>query len=169
MPVGGYRLVARYDLLAMDPGESAVIVDWKTSKRRPAREWLGKKWQTLVYRYVLTEAGTHLNDGTRIAPGQIELVYWFAAAPKHVERFAYDDAQHAEAGERLRAAICAIAACESEEWPLTQSLRRCQYCVYRTLCEREEMAEPDGTAEPELEDDPFGFDFDLEQIAEVEF
>ncbi|MBL7201159.1 MAG: PD-(D/E)XK nuclease family protein [Anaerolineae bacterium] len=169
MRVGGLRLVARYDLLAIDPGGCAVIVDWKTSKTRSDRGSLERRWQTLVYRYVLAEAGTHLNGDTRIAPGQIELVYWFAAAPAQVERFAYDDGQHLAAGERLSATIAEIAACEFEEWPLTQNLRHCRYCAYRTLCERDKAAELGETVEPDLEDDLFEFDIDLEQIAEVEF
>ena len=32
-PVGSHRLLAKYDLVAIEPGSRAVIVDWKTSAR----------------------------------------------------------------------------------------------------------------------------------------
>ena len=36
-PIGEYRLLAKYDLLAVKPGEKAMIFDWKTYARRPQR------------------------------------------------------------------------------------------------------------------------------------
>jgi hypothetical protein len=48
-PVSGYRLVARYDLVALDPGKWAVIVDWKTSRKRSQPKWLAGRLQTKVY------------------------------------------------------------------------------------------------------------------------
>ena len=32
VPLGAHRLVAKFDLVAIDPGRRAVIVDWKTSR-----------------------------------------------------------------------------------------------------------------------------------------
>jgi CRISPR/Cas system-associated exonuclease Cas4 (RecB family) len=163
------RLVARYDLLAAEPGKRAVIVDWKTSPRRPSRLWLENRWQTRVYRYVLVEAGAQFNAGRPVTPGQVELIYWFAEFPQQVERFSYDADQHKAAGQALRQLADQIAAHKSPEWPLTEDLTRCRYCTYRTLCDRTKVAaEGEGLAE-ELEVDPFDFDLDLEQIAEVEF
>ncbi len=93
-PIGEHRLVAKIDLLAIDPGRRAVIADWKTSKRQAAN-WLAARLQTRVYRYVLAQAGAHLNDGADIAPEQIRSVYWFAVDPEHPESIGYDAAQMA--------------------------------------------------------------------------
>ena len=41
VPFGGRRLVAKFDLLAIVPGERVVIVDWKTSIRPP----IGSCWR----------------------------------------------------------------------------------------------------------------------------
>jgi CRISPR/Cas system-associated exonuclease Cas4 (RecB family) len=163
-----YRLMARYDLLAVDPGERAVIVDWKTNEKRPPRARLQDRWQTLVYRYVLVQAGTQLNGNRQWKPDQIELVYWFANYPAQPERFAYDDAQYAEDEWTLRATIGEIASGVQEEWALTDDLRQCRYCTYRTLCDREKV----DADTPEWEPEDAGIsdlEFDLEQVAEIEF
>jgi CRISPR/Cas system-associated exonuclease Cas4 (RecB family) len=166
MPVDPFRLVARYDLLTISPGRRAAIVDWKTTSRRPARAWLSLRWQTRVYRYVLSKAGAPLNDSQPFAPEQIELIYWFANFPHQIERFPYDANQQAQEERVLLQLIGEIAAHDPDEWPLTADLQRCQYCRYRTYCGREKMPVQ------ETEDDPdqvIDFDLDLEQIAEIEF
>jgi hypothetical protein len=47
-PLGPHRLSAKYDLLALDPGRRAVIVDWKTELKRPTRVQLAARMQTRV-------------------------------------------------------------------------------------------------------------------------
>lgn len=168
MPLGDYRLVARYDLLAIEPGQRAVIVDWKTTEKRSKRAWLEGRMQTLVYRYVLVKAGMELNGGESIAPDQVELIYWFAAFPRQVEHFIYDDDQHRRAGEYTSTTVAEIVATDLAEWPLTSEQHRCRYCRYRTLCDRQGMGgDSEADAETEAEQDPF--DVDMEQIAEIEF
>ena len=166
MRLGDHRLIARYDLLAIEPGNRAVIVDWKTGQKRPTRAWLEKRLQTQVYRHVLVRAGAHWNDGRPFSPEQVELVYWFANYAVQVERFPYDDAQHELVERQLTATIAEIVQLDRAQWPLTTDLRRCKYCPYRTLCDRE-VAEGVTEDEPENEADPF--DLVLEQIAEIEF
>ena len=82
VPVGNHRLLAKYDLVAIEPGRRAVIVDWKTSARRPTGAWLAARLQTRVYRYVLVRAGSQLNRGAALGPEQIEMIYWFADVPR---------------------------------------------------------------------------------------
>jgi len=163
------RLTARYDLVAIEPGQRAVIVDWKTSHKLPRRAWLEKRWQTLVYRYVLVEAGNQLQKGSPFAPAQVDLVYWFANYPGQVAHFPYDAEQHGAARETLVSTIAEILGKEDEAWSLTEDLQICRYCVYRTLCGREKAVEAETGFETDAEEDPFDFELDLQQIAEVEF
>lgn len=166
-PINRHALAARYDLVATEPGRRAVIVDWKTSVSRPSRAQLAARMQTLVYRYVLAEAGSEVNGGQRLAPEQIELVYWFANHPHQTERFAYDAATHAAAGERLRSVVAEIAELKTPTWPLATGIDECSRCPYQTLCGREV-----GTrAEEAMEHEPAAesLELDLEQIAEIEF
>jgi hypothetical protein len=170
-PLGGQRLVAKLDLVAVDPGQRAVIVDWKTSRRRPPRRWLAERLQTKVYPYLLVRAGGHLNGGQPFEPGQVEMIYWFADFPADPARFAYDAVQYETDGTYLASLIEEIAGqADDSSYPLTTQDRRCRYCPYRSLCQRGvragafERAEREG----ELEED-FGFSLDFEQIAEIEY
>jgi CRISPR/Cas system-associated exonuclease Cas4 (RecB family) len=166
VPLVGYRLLARYDMVATDPGRRAVIVDWKTTTSRPERAELAVHMQTQVYLYVLVEASAELNDGRRLAEDQVELLYWFADRPQRPERFTYDARAHTRAGKRLGDLVSEIAAVEAGEWPRTESTRQCRFCRYQTLCDPERSPDWDGTAiEPEID----SADLDLEQIAESEF
>ena len=175
-----YRLMARYDLLAIEPGRKAVIVDWKTNARRPPRARLKDRWQTRVYRYVLVRAGAQFNDDTQWKPDQVELIYWFANYAAQPERFPYDDAQYTEDEWALKTTIAEIdsrspgaqsgAASDAQgaQWPLTDDLSPCRYCTYRTLCDREKIDADEPEWEPE-DEGTFDLDIDLEQIAEIEF
>ena len=76
--LGGQRLVAKYDLLALEAGGAAVIVDWKTGERIPSQHHLRGRMQTVVYRYVLAQAGAHLY-GEPIPPERIRMDYVYVA------------------------------------------------------------------------------------------
>lgn len=168
-PLGGYRLLAKYDLIAIEPGKQAVIVDWKTSQHRPRRETLANRMQTVVYRYLLVEAGTHYNGGQPLEPEQIEMVYWFADYPTQPERFPYSAAEYAHDKARLAALADEIAAADNYPRVLeSEKDRVCRYCVYRTLCWDDVSAGP--LAEMDVEHDDLSLDdLDLDQIAEIAF
>jgi CRISPR/Cas system-associated exonuclease Cas4 (RecB family) len=170
-PVGRHRLVARYDLLALEPGRHAVIVDWKTNQKRPDSPALAARMQTRVYRYVLVEAGAVLNDGLPLSPDQVTMVYWFAEHPAQPEVLPYDAAQlTADAAHlaELVAQIAARAESDKEEWPLTPDERHCRFCTYRSLCDRGvlagRIAEFDADQALDL-----SLDFEFEEIEEIEY
>ena len=71
-PLGNYRLLAKYDLIAIE-NDKALIYDWKTYRKRPRSEWLSARMQTRVYRALLVKAGAHLNNGKPFEPEQIEM------------------------------------------------------------------------------------------------
>jgi CRISPR/Cas system-associated exonuclease Cas4 (RecB family) len=173
-PVAGCRLVAKYDLVAVDAGRRAIIVDWKTARRRPRRTWLSARMQTRVYPYLLVAAGAHLNGGQPFEAGQVEMIYWFANYPADPEHLAYQTAQYETDGEYLASLIEEIRNLGEEDWPLTTQEKRCTYCPYRSLCERGDRAgtfdEMDLESEMADEFDPSaGLEIDFEQIAEIEY
>jgi CRISPR/Cas system-associated exonuclease Cas4 (RecB family) len=167
VPLNGYKLMARYDLLALTPGQRMTIVDWKTSRRRTGREALKARWQTRVYRYVLVEGAAELNRGVALTPSQVELIYWFTNYPQQPERLPYDTRQHAADRDALQAAVAEIVAQDQQEWTLTQDLTRCRYCTYRTLCERKIVEAPEPEWEPA--EGPEDWEIDLDQVGEVAF
>lgn len=166
-PIEDQRLVARFDLLAIDPGKRIVIVDWKTTRRRPSREALRSRRQTMVYLYVLAEAG-HRFFGGPLKPEQISLVYWFTVAPTNPEVFEYSRDMHDFFGDRLRSEISDIAARDgTTDWELTPNHQLCNYCIYRSLCDRGVFA---GAVDDSTLDFGEGvFDFDLDAVDEIAF
>ena len=166
-PLAGYRLVAKYDLVAAEPGERLVVVDWKAVLKRPSRAALARRLQTRVYRYLAVRGGAAFNGGQPAQPEQVEMIYWFAEFGGVTERFPYDAEQHTADGDYLAGLIAEIAAHSEPIWPLTPDERRCRFCNYRSLCERGVTAAFLNELEDDLE--PAEVTIDLEQIAEVAF
>ena len=173
-PLGGYRLVAKYDLVAVDAGQRIKIVDWKTYRKRPRHKWLVDRLQTRVYPYLLVQAGAHLNADRPPQPEQVEMIYWYAKFPETPERFPYDAAQYGADGVYLASLVEEIEG-EVErlgeaDFPLTFHERRCNYCPYRSLCRRGAQAGAIEEIEEESDvSDEFDISLDLEQIAEIEY
>jgi hypothetical protein len=140
--VAGYRLEARYDLLAGAPGQRWVIVDWKTSRRRSTRSWLGQRLQTRIYPFVLVGGGATLNGEEPIAPEQVEMWYWFAEFPAQPEQFVYSAEQLDVDQAFLEAMIGEIKACPEERLLKTDNRQLCRYCGFRSLCWDDVLAGP---------------------------
>jgi CRISPR/Cas system-associated exonuclease Cas4 (RecB family) len=166
-PLFGYRLMAKFDFLAVEPGQRLVILDWKTVRKRPSRASLSQRLQTRVYRYLAVEACAAFNDGQRPRPEQVEMIYWFAQDRGNTERFAYNTAVFSQDRDYLTNLISESTSRQESVWPLTPNERLCRFCDYRSLCERQ--IKPGFLGD--LDDDPQDFDLeiDLEQIAEIEF
>jgi hypothetical protein len=158
----------------------AVILEWKTSRKRPQRKWLAERLQTRVYPYLLVRAGSHLleigdgalkmGDWRPFQPEQVEMVYWFANFPGDPERFPYDAARYEADGDYLASLIKEIKDLGDGDFPLTTQERRCRYCPYRSLCQRGVRAGTFDEAEDDMTpEDLSQLDFDFEQIAEIEF
>ncbi|MAU10071.1 MAG: hypothetical protein CL607_09640 [Anaerolineaceae bacterium] len=167
VPLGDYRLLAKFDLLALGD-DKALIIDWKTSRHVPRRDRLQARLQTVVYRYVLAKGGTALNGGNPIPPEQIEMRYWYADHDGQEVAFNYDAAQFKADADYLEGLVREIE--DRERFPLTDDMARCAYCTYRSLCERGKYAgsldEWEQIDEPTDLDD---LDFDFDQIAEIAF
>ncbi len=144
--LGRYRLAAKYDLIAAEAGAGdrpgrVVIVDWKTTARPTPRHVLEQRLQTLVYPFVLVEASAALPWGP-VAPEQVEMRYWFTAAPEEPVIFPYSAERHMAARNRLQALLAEIlegvAEADFPKVPDTEANRRrlCSFCVYRSRCDR---------------------------------
>jgi CRISPR/Cas system-associated exonuclease Cas4 (RecB family) len=166
-PIGTQHLLAKYDLVAILPGQKAIVFDWKTYHKRPKDEWMAVRMQTRVYRALLVQAGTYLNGGTPILPGQVEMVYWYADFPSEPTRFPYNVAQYKRDWDALTGIIKEISALRT--FPLTEDEKKCAYCPYRSYCNRGGKAGALEDAEAEMETAAGEFNLNFEQIAEIEF
>jgi len=162
--VSGWRLAAKFDLLAAMPDGRILIIDWKTNLRRPASKRLRARAQSIVYPFVLAKSGAALL-GKPIVPSDITLQYFFTADPADPEIIIYGDDQFARDEAFLTRHIAEIAAAET--FPLTDDKRPCRFCAFRSFCDRGDIAAP----LDEFEDD-FSFDdldLDWEQISEIAY
>jgi hypothetical protein len=169
VPLGDFMLLAKFDLLAVEPGGRAVIVDWKTGTHIPQAERLAKRLQTIVYRYVLAAGGDGLNGGQRIPPERIEMVYWYAGHEGATRRFPYSAEQFAADEAYLLGLVDEINT--RPDFPLTPDESRCRFCVYRSLNNRGEQAGSIAEWDEFDSETPDDADFtlDIGQIAEIEF
>jgi RecB family exonuclease len=166
-PPERFRLVAKYDLLLFRPDGRVLIYDWKTATHRPKRAPLLERLQTRVYPYLLARAGAALNGGQPVAPGQIEMIYWFAEPGQAAEILRYTPERFQADGEYLTAMVEEIHSLKAGEFEMAASEKPCAYCVYRSLCNRGVQAGAMvGEEEGEGEE---GLDFDLEQVGEIGF
>ncbi len=135
------RLAAQYDLIAAAPRGPTVIVDWKTGRRPATRPMLQDQMQSLVYPFVLVAASAGLPWGP-IRPEQVEMRYWFTAAPQKPVTLPYDGAQYDRTRTYLERQIAAILAGKDEaDFPKVEDTeanrkRFCSFCVYRSRCNR---------------------------------
>ena len=164
-PLGSFRLLAKYDLIAVNNGK-ATIYDWKTYRKRPRNEWLSARMQTRVYRALLAHAGAYLNNGKSFEPEQIEMVYWFSDFPDEPARFPYISAQYKRDWDMLLKLTEEIKTAASH--PLTDDRQKCVFCPYRSYCERGVRAGDVDQAEAEMEAEEL-FDVNFEQIGEIAF
>ena len=160
---GQFRLMAKYDLIAIKPGDQAIIYDWKTNARRPRNEHLSARWQTRVYRALLVQAGAQLNGTHQLDPEQVSMIYWFANHPTEPALIAYSAAQYKRDWDALVRMIDEISS--SEEFPKTEEEQKCAYCVFRSYCERGISAGVSDDLENEFEEQELNF----EQIQEIAF
>ncbi len=116
-PLGAYRLLAKLDLLAVTPQGRALILDWKTARKRPRRQWLADRLQTRVYPFVLVQAGATLNGGTPFLPEQVEMVYWFADFPDQPERFPYSASAYQADQDYLAEMVATVQRLAENDFP----------------------------------------------------
>jgi CRISPR/Cas system-associated exonuclease Cas4 (RecB family) len=162
--VGKHWLVAKYDLVAVNPGDRVLIYDWKTYRKRPRDEWMAARMQTRVYRSLLVQAGAYLNGGTPVLPEKVEMIYWFADFPSEPARFPYNSALHERDWNALVGLINEIS--NHQHFPLTGDEKKCAYCPYRSYCNRGGKA---GTLDELTETELSLTEINYEQIAEIEF
>lgn len=166
-PIGTHRLLAKYDLVAILPGQKTIIYDWKTTHKRPKDEWMAARMQTRVYRALLLAAGAYLNGGAAIQPEQIEMIYWYTDFPNEPALFLYNMVQYKRDWEALTGIIDEIS--NHRHFPLTEDGNKCAYCPYRSYCNRGERAGAMDKSDTDMETAATEFTLNFEQIAEIEF
>ena len=161
MKVGDWRLIAKYDLLAVNSNQVRIF-DWKTNEKLPRKETLAIRYQTRVYPLLMVESGQSLS-GRKCQPDEIDMIYWFANFPDTTIQFQYSDTQFRRDREHIFSLISRIG--EEENFPLTIDEKRCTYCPYRSYCDRGISA---GSSLEDSEDQTNAA-LDWDSVPEIEF
>lgn len=167
-PLGEYRLVGKYDLLVISE-DQFIIYDWKTARKHPNRKWVEANLQTRVYPFLLVQAGAYLNNSKPIKPSQIKMVYWYSNFPTSPLIIDFSENQLEEDQRYIINLIEEIHLLEESPTHMTNNVKRCRFCTYRSLCNRGIKAGPFDEIENDEGQDLEGFGLDFEQIAEIEY
>lgn len=130
-----HTLTAFLDLVVVGQDDSVTIVDWKTTRRTPDPQEWSNSIQTLVYLYVVGEKMRI----DAIPLSKIRMLYWFVEHPDQPIWIHYSDEQHQQAKNKLTNLLRSLQ--NETEWSKTPDLKKCKYCVYRSLCDRGIRAE----------------------------
>ncbi|MEQ8187590.1 MAG: PD-(D/E)XK nuclease family protein [Candidatus Eremiobacterota bacterium] len=163
---GGLSVIGKYDLIAVS-GDRAIIIDWKTSRKKPSRNFLQNRIQTRLYLYLLIEGGKYFRNGKHFDPEKIEMRYWFPSFPESPEMFGYNSSEYQKDKEFLTHLIEEINSVK--EFRLTEEAKHCLYCSYRSLCERGIKAGAIDKMDDEIEIKETDINLDFDQIGEIEF
>jgi len=136
IPLGNYRLIAKYDLFISYSTGTFTIIDWKTNRFHPQRHWLQERMQTRVYLYTLAKSGMNVTKNKMIEPERIEMLYWFANFPNEPALMIYSAEQMLQDEAYLLNLIEQIQNKDDKAFPLTHDEKQCKFCVYRSLCDR---------------------------------
>ena len=167
----GHKLIAKYDLIVELNPEQYLIIDWKTSAKKSPRSKLEKRLQTHLYPFIFNQAGNDLFPEISISPAFIEMHYWYPLASEHEEVFPYSDDKNAKAKKDLEQILSKInnSISEGADFLLTDDKTTCQYCVFRSICNRGTKAGPVGKSPPIEHEDLTNVQFDIDQVSEIEY
>jgi hypothetical protein len=171
IPFKNHFLVAKFDLIVKASPSEYLIIDWKTSSSKPNRNQLANRVQTFLYPFIFKEGGSDLFSGEPISSSAVKLSYWYPLADKPEEIFPYSDSSHKDIYQKISGLIKLIEdrIDSNSDFPLTDDLKLCNHCHYRSFCERGSRAHslPPGV---DLEsEDLSNMHYDLDLIGEIEF
>jgi hypothetical protein len=168
--LSGYRFLAKYDLILTDESNQYTIFDWKTSQKQVRKDWLLEKIQTRLYRFILCRAGSSFMAGSAIDPTQVRMIYWFAPHPETPISLPYSQSDYDADQTYFMGLIDEILHKTPESFSKTSNLKKCNYCVYRSHCDRGIQA-GDLTDYDEFftESEISELVSDFDNIAEIEF
>ncbi len=166
-----YILLAKFDLLAVEPGGRALILDWKTGAHIPPRRMScqsGCKPSSIAMCW--RRVAAYLNGGQPIPPEQHRDGLLVCRTRRRDSPLSL----RRRPIRRRRSLLSCASSTKSTpapDFPLTPDVTRCRFCVYRSLCDRGTSAgslsewESDDFEPADMDD----FTLDFDQIAEIEF
>jgi len=171
IPYGDHFLLAKYDLIVQTSNKEYLIIDWKTSPKKPTRTVLADMVQTYLYPFIFQQAGNDLFNTGPILPAMITMQYWYPLTDVHEEYFPYSESMHRDSSITISDLIVQIEdlLSSAKPFPLTDNHAHCKFCLFRSFCERGLEANQLSLAADLDSEDLSNFHFDLDLINEIEF
>ena len=158
------KLVAKFDLLYINKSNRRVIIyDWKTNYRASSGVNRSNQLQTIVYLYVLAQAGRPYFPGNKLTAGDLSIIYWNPRFPGKVTTVRYGKEMLSRDAAFLIRKVTEIKRLPYDQFKATTQQRTCRYCEYRPICQGE-RADYLELAEGELD-----LELDWEAIEELQF
>jgi hypothetical protein len=152
----------------IEKNKKYTIIDWKTNKTKTKSHQIKQTIQSRLYPLLLVLNGENFPNTNRIDPEQIEMIYWFANFPDQPEFIQYSSYQFQEDLDFIKSLINQISSKNIGEFLKTDHTQLCNFCKYRSLCERGTSAGLLDELEEELWQEDI-IDIDFSQIGEIEF
>lgn len=170
MPLEGHRLIAVFDFITQISDSEILIIDWKTTTRRPKKEIYLQTIQFLLYPLIAFENQKIIfpkNDP--LVDKMISMTFWFPNFPESTLTNTLSYADQQSSRKVISNLISEIAKKELGEFEKTANEKHCAYCHFRSLCERG-IAAGHSDEDPSEYEDPYGIsNFDLDAIDGLEF
>jgi hypothetical protein len=153
VPILGYFLTGRFDLLVVAEGGKVHIFDWKTEAFPRSAEKLQMDLQTQLYLAMAVEGGQVLTSGRAVEPDNVKITYWYVNDPAKSVTLAYSEREHRQNWGQLEQRVALMIeqfAQDEGVWALTDNLEACQSCLYQLYCGRVMPASFPEAFEPEM-------------------
>ena len=165
----GTKLIARYDLLIRENNGCFLIYDWKTSEFRTSDDMLKNKIQTRLYPMLLCNSGCIFNENVSIEPKKVKMLYWFTNFPDKPYVLTYSKNAFQADLHFIESIIDTIKNKNNSSFEKTTNHKLCNFCIYRSLCDRGVKAGQPKNAEEEVGFSNDIFELDLHEIGEIEY
>jgi hypothetical protein len=128
------KLQAKYDLIIVKPQGQIEIWDWKTENRKLNRKDMEKRFQTIVYTYVLKEKCKELLD-IDVSPENIKMIFWQPQYEKENIEINYSQMQHDKNEKFIEEIINNINSYDfQKDFNKELYVKQCRFCEFNYFC-----------------------------------
>lgn len=133
------RLQAKYDLIVIKPDGCIEIWDWKTENRRLVHKDMEKRFQTIVYMYVLKERFEGILE-KKIDIDKIKMIYWQPQYPENIIAINYSEDKHRENENIISEVIQNIDKYDFlKDFNKNLYVKQCKFCEFNYFCNNEKI------------------------------
>ncbi|WP_066633536.1 PD-(D/E)XK nuclease family protein [Desulfolucanica intricata] len=157
----GIKLQAKYDLITTAQDNRIIIYDWKTDTKPFQKNRLLHSMQTLVYLYLVIEAGSGIITEQQVIPEQVTMVYWNPMFSANYLEINYSTQKHKDNEQQLAALVTNILNTPYEGFRSAPAEAHCRKCEYSPICHGVRGEEAGENEEDEALSDN-GFIIDIE-------